>query len=188
MLHDFDDPKCSLNAIYQKQLCGWIRRPRRHYRGQLVIGEYYNVSRYKSLPLCLMHSMAHDIPLYYKSGACAFQYMHVTTGRWGNKSLTNYQMARQLWDVKPTAGALEGYLPAALRSGRPGRCGVSTSRWSDALERRVAEGLAFQLPRGWKTGEGLFLEPHLRYRREPGDGVRCAHTGRNGCAGKSADV
>ena len=79
-VHEFDEPKCPRNAKYQRLLHGWLLDPDRHYRGQIEIGEYYNVSRYKSLPLCLMHVMAHDIPYYHKSGARFFQYMHVTTG------------------------------------------------------------------------------------------------------------
>ena len=98
-VHRFDDPACSPNATYQRQLCGWLVNPKRYYRGQVCIGEYYNVSRYKSIPACYMQAMAHDIPYYYRQGARQFHYMHVTTGHWGTKSLTNYQMARQLWDV-----------------------------------------------------------------------------------------
>ena len=64
-------------------------------------------------------------------GARHFHYMHVTTGNWGNKALTNYQMARQLWDVEHRLrGAVEGLLHPALRPGGRARCGGSTSRWS----------------------------------------------------------
>jgi hypothetical protein len=169
-VHEFDDRKCSRNAVYEKQLSGWMADPQRHYRGQLVIGEYYNVSRFKSLPLCLMHSMARDIPVYYKSGARSFQYMHVTTGRWGNKSLTNYQMARQLWDVKTDCEALW----SDFFQRRYGPAAPPMRRFYESLGQMLSNveslkgwrlSLAAQLNRGAKD---LFVDPHLRYRREPG--------------------
>lgn len=172
-VHEFDDVNCSRNAEYQKTLSGWLLDPNRHYRGQMTIGEYYNVSRYQSLPICFMHVMAHDIPYYYQAGARYFQYMHVTTQRWGNKSLTNYQMARQLWDVNTDCDALwsdyfaRRYGPAAevMRS------------FYDSLEKMLGNveplkgwrsSLASRLQRG---EEELFVEPHLRYRRQPG--IQC---------------
>ena len=169
-VHEFDDPKCPRNAKYQRLLHGWLLDPNRHYRGQIEIGEYYNVSRYKSLPLCLMHVMAHDIPYYHKAGARYFQYMHVTTGRWGNKSLTNYQMARQIWDVQTDCEALwsdyfaRRYGPAA---------GVMR-QFYESLEKMLAnveplKGWSSNLASRLQSGaEDLFVEPHLRYRREPG--------------------
>ena len=97
------------------------------------IGEYYNVSRYKCLPICFMHTMAHDIPYYYQAGARHFHYMHVTTGHWGNKSLTNYQMARQLWDVDTDCEALWKDISPGVTARPPTSCGASTSRWSKML-------------------------------------------------------
>jgi hypothetical protein len=169
-VHKFDDPKCPRNAAYQQKLYGWIGDPKRHYRGKLVIGEYYNVSRYKSLPLCLMHSMAHDIPYYYQAGARSFQYMHVTTGHWGNKSLTNYQMARQLWDVNVDCESLWKDFFAR----RYGPAGDVMRRFYESLELMLSNveplkgwssNLAARLDAGAKD---LFTESHLRYRREPG--------------------
>lgn len=169
-VHQFNDASCSHNADYQKILFGWLLDPNRHYRGQMTIGEYYNVSRYKSLPICFMHVMAHDIPYYHQAGARYFQYMHVTTERWGNKSLTNYQMARQLWDVDTDCEELwsdyfaRRYGPAAevMRS------------FYDSLEKMLSN---IEPLKGWRSslasrlqkgGEELFVEPHLRYRREAG--------------------
>lgn len=98
-VHALDDPTCTeYNARYQKHYYGWAVDPERHYRGQIFIGEYYNVSGYKCLPICFKSSMAHDISYYYDTGARHMHYMHCTTGNWGNKALTNYQLARMLWD------------------------------------------------------------------------------------------
>jgi Domain of unknown function (DUF4838)/Glycosyl hydrolase family 67 N-terminus len=105
--HNFDDPDDPRNADYLKHLHGWAVEPERHYKGQICIGEYYNVSGFKCLPMCYMHTMANDIPYYYDAAnARYFHYMHVTTGNWGNKALTNYQMARQIWDVDTDCEAL----------------------------------------------------------------------------------
>jgi len=154
-------------------LQGWSTKPDRHFRGQICLGEYYNVSGYKCLPICFMHTMAHDIPCYYQLGARHFHYMHVTTGQWGTKALTNYQMARQIWDVDTDCEALwQDYFTR-----RYGPAAESMRRSYESLEKMLANvselkyGLARRLDRGV---EDLFPTSHLRYRREPGvtcDGI-----------------
>jgi hypothetical protein len=170
LAHEFDDPKCPRNAEKQKLLRGWLLDPGRHYRGQVEIGEYYNVSRYKSLPLCLMHVMAHDIPYYHRAGARFFQYMHVTTGRWGNKSLTDYQLARQTWDVGTDCESLWSDFFAR----RYGSAADVMRQFYESLEKMYGNVEALK---GWSPNLAsrlqsgapkLFIEPHLRYSREPG--------------------
>lgn len=167
-VHNFDDPDCPRNAEYQKQLDGWATDPDRHYRGRLCIGEYYNVSGYKCLPVCFMHTMASDLPHFYKVGARQFQYMHVTTDHWGTKALSNFQMARQLWNIETDCEALwsdyftRRYGPAA---------GTMRSFYEslEGMLSNVSElkyGLARRLDRGV---EDLFPTPHLRYRRVEGE-------------------
>ena len=68
-VHRLDDPACATNDKYRQQLAGWTQDPQRHFRGKLAIGEYYNVSVFKCLPICFMHTMATDIPYYYRAGA-----------------------------------------------------------------------------------------------------------------------
>ena len=166
-LHRFDDDNCPANRRYRQQLEGWATRPSRHYRGQIAIGEYYNVSGYKCLPICFMHTMAADIPFYHRAGARCFDYMHVTTGHWGNKCLTNYQMARQLWDVGTDCEVLwRDYFQRRYGSAR-----ATMRAFYESLENMLANvselkyGLARRLNRGEKE---LFPTPHLRWRREPG--------------------
>jgi hypothetical protein len=105
-VYNFDDPASTVNAKYMKHLKGWFVEEDRYYRGQLCIGEYYNVSGYKCLPICFMHTMCNDIPFYYSIGARHFHYMHCTTKNWGNKALTNWQMACQLWNPESDCNAL----------------------------------------------------------------------------------
>lgn len=169
-VHRIDDPACSANDKYRRQFEGWTQDPQRHYRGGMSIGEYYNVSQYKCLPVCFMHTMQTDIPYYYRSGARVFDYMHVTTAVWGNKALTNYQMARQLWDVDADCGALwDDYFAR-----RYGAASGTMRRFYESLEQMLCNvtelkyGLARQLERGQKD---LFPSSHLRYRRE--SGVAC---------------
>lgn len=98
-VHTLNDPACTeYNARYAKSLKGWTTDPKRYYRGQLFIGEYYNVSGFNCLPIMYHRTMATDIPYYYKLGARYMHYMHVTTKNWGTSSLTNYQFARMLWN------------------------------------------------------------------------------------------
>ena len=147
-------------------------------RADLAIGEYYNVSGFKCLPICFMHTMANDIPYYYKTGRRHFDYMHVTTGHWGNKALTNYQMARQLWDVETDCEALwEDYFAP-----RYGPAAGIMRRFYESLEqmlcnaRELKYGLARRLERGDKD---LFPNSHLRYRPRAGRGVRRSHADGN---------
>jgi len=169
-VHRFDDPACPRNAGYSRQLRGWAAEPQRHYRGQLCIGEYYNVSGYKCLPIGFMHTMANDIPRYYEAGARHFHYMHVTTGNWGNKALTNTQMARQLWDVGTDCEKLWDDFFAR----RYGPVADTMRRFYEALEKMLCNvselkyGLASRLNSGAKD---LFPAAHLRYRRE--EGIAC---------------
>lgn len=167
-VHRLDDPACSAkNSQYVRQLAGWTQDPQRHYRGQLAIGEYYNISGFKCLPICFMHTMATDIPYYYRAGARTFDYMHVTTTGWGTKALTNYQMARQLWDVQTDCDALwSDYFTR-----RYGPAAASMRAFYESLEQMLCNatelkyGLARRLDSGVKE---LFPNAHLQYERQPG--------------------
>jgi len=169
-VHRLDEPACAVNDKYRRQLVGWTQDPKRHYHGQLAIGEYYNVSVFKCLPICFMHTMGNDIPYYHRAGARTFDYMHVTTSRWGNKALTNYQMARQLWDAQTDCEALWSDYFAR----RYGPAAGTMRRFYESLEQMLSNanelkyGLARRLNRG---AEDLFPDAHLQYDRRPG--VQC---------------
>ncbi|MCX7049037.1 MAG: DUF4838 domain-containing protein [Candidatus Sumerlaeota bacterium] len=166
-VHNFDDPKCSKNALYNRHLHGWAMAPNRYYRGQICIGEYYNVSGYKCLPICFMTTMAHDIPVYYNLSARHFHYMHCTTQNWGNKALTNWQMARQLWDPKADCAALwDDYF--AGRYGAAQRPMRDFYRNLEAMLSNVSE-LKYGLARRLQTGaKDLYTTSHLRYENKSG--------------------
>ena len=97
--HSLDDPSCTeINAGMVELLKDWTDNPDCAFKGELLIGEYYNVSSFVSLAIPFSKTMAIDIPFYHKSGVRHLNYMHVTTKYWGTLSLTNTQMAAQLWD------------------------------------------------------------------------------------------
>ncbi len=163
-VHRFDDPACPVNADFFKNLRGWALDPARHYQGHLCIGEYYGVSGYKCLPACYMTSMATDLPFYHASGARMFHYMHVTTGEWGSKALTNWQMARSIWDIDLSPEALwEDYF-----SGRYGAAAGAMRGFYRSLERMLSNvsELKYTLGRrlgALEKGEPLFPDAHLAY-------------------------
>jgi hypothetical protein len=94
----------------------------------------------------------------------------VTTSRWGNLALTNYQMARQTFDVEADCEAVwRDYFGK-----RYGPAGERMRRFYDSLERTFCNGneLRYGLPQRLDRGAAeLFPKSTLRYRREPG--VEC---------------
>lgn len=96
-VHAFDDPSCmEYNRPYFNHLKAWRENP--YYKGMFMIGEYYNISGYRDLPILFTRTMAHDIRYYYESGARAMHYMHVPMANWGPRALTNALYARLLWN------------------------------------------------------------------------------------------
>ncbi len=163
-VHNFDDPDCSVNLKYRKSLDGWFTDPNRRYRGQVCIGEYYNVSGYKCLPVGFRHTMAHDIPFYDSIGARHFHYMHVTTAAWGTKALTNWQMARELWNPGASAeGLWTDYL-----DGRYGPAAPVMARFYGTVETMLSNVTDLKYSLGRRLGRGdpeLFPTPHLKYEK-----------------------
>ncbi len=97
--HSLDDASCTeINAGLAALLKDWTENPDCLFRGDMSIGEYYNVSSFVSLAIPFSRTMAVDIPFYYHTGARHMNYMHVPTADWGTLSLTNTQFAAQLWD------------------------------------------------------------------------------------------
>jgi hypothetical protein len=98
-VHAMNDSNCAeINRWYRDSYLGWAPHKDGFYQGTLFVGEYYNVSNYKSLPVLYSRIMAEDIPWYYKTGARNFQYMHTLTKGWGTWTLNQYMLARMLWN------------------------------------------------------------------------------------------
>lgn len=114
-VHDLDDPICTeTNQTLMERLLPWSNNP--HYRGELVIGEYYNVSAFAAMPFVLTSRILHEIPMYYRIGARHFHYMHITARDWGFIAINNYLHGKLLWDTHADPNALT----AGYFSGRYG--------------------------------------------------------------------
>ncbi|MGQ9731949.1 MAG: DUF4838 domain-containing protein [Candidatus Zipacnadales bacterium] len=162
-VHTLDDPTCTeYNARYLKHYQGWATDPQRYYRGQIFIGEYYNVSGYKCLPICFARTMEHDIPFYFRTGARHMHYMHCTTGNWGNKALTNWQLAQMLWNPNIDVKALyDDYF-----AGRYGLAKEPMQHFYEALGIMLCNvsELKYGLSRRLESNaENLFPHKHMRY-------------------------
>ena len=175
-VHYLDDPGCTeYNAYRWKCFLDW-QADRGHYKGQLFAGEYFNISRWRSLPAIYPRIMSHDIPLYYQHGVRHLHYMHVYTGLLGPKRLNNYLLAKLLWNAQAdVAPLLDEYFPAFYATAGPRmkqlyerlEYGMSPiTQWKqgpNGFRHRVANDL-----------DPLFPEDHLRlsaHRPAMNDGV-----------------
>jgi len=106
-VHPLGDPACTeINRSICDKLQGWTTGPGRYYTGSMFIGEYYNVSSLKSLPVVFPTIMAADIPWYYRMGVRHFHYMHTPARLWGTWTLNQYLMASLLWDIDTNVDTL----------------------------------------------------------------------------------
>jgi len=98
-VHEIDDPTCTeYNAEHWESFLGWTQGNDRHYHGEIFVGEYFNVSVNKSLPVIYPRIIQNDIATYYRAGARHMHYMHTDTRLLGVKRLNNFLFARKLWD------------------------------------------------------------------------------------------
>ncbi len=98
--HAFADPKSTkVNRHLLERYRQWTAGDDRTYQGDMLIGEYYNVSSFASLPLVFAQIMAVDIPWYHAHGTRHFNYMHTPVRLWGTWALNQSLMAALLWDV-----------------------------------------------------------------------------------------
>jgi len=106
-VHSLADPACTeINRSQLENYQGWAMGAGRFYRGRMFIGEYYNVSSIKSLPVVYSRILAADIPWYYRTGARHFHYMHTPTRLWGTWTLSQWLLARLLWNPEADTDAL----------------------------------------------------------------------------------
>jgi len=96
-VHALDDPDCTeFNRPYIDALQAWRQNP--YYKGRIMIGEFYNVSGFRDLPILFTRTMEQDIRYHYEQGVRAMHYMHIPVANWGPRALTNYQFAAMLWN------------------------------------------------------------------------------------------
>ena len=96
-VHNINDEKCvETNKILYDRLMSWVNG---HYKGEITIGEYYNVSSFASMPFILTDRMFHDITIYHEIGARHIHYMHMTASNWGVRAINDYGYAKLLWNI-----------------------------------------------------------------------------------------
>lgn len=88
--HNIYDEGCTetnkkLKDIYEK----WTAHKTGNYKGDLFIGEYYNVSSFASLPFIFLKTIVNDLPYYFETGTRHFYYMHISAKNWGMLLLNN---------------------------------------------------------------------------------------------------
>lgn len=110
-VHALNNPLCTeINQRIYNNLLGWTTGTKRHYQGAVTIGEYYNISYLKSLPVLFTQNMSEDIPFYHQSGIRHFHYMHAPTSLWGTWTLNQHLMGKLLWNAQTdTDSLLNGY-------------------------------------------------------------------------------
>ncbi len=98
--HNFGDEDCPTNNRYNSLLAGWseIRQ-----NMPIIIGEYYNVSRFEDLPIVFIDRLKNDLPHYYSMGVRGITYMHIPLLNMGIRSLTHLLYAELSWDTKADA-------------------------------------------------------------------------------------
>lgn len=113
-VHSIDDPTCTeYNTEHWDAFRDWTESPDRHYHGEIFVGEYFNVSVNKSLPVIYPTIIQEDVPKFYAAGARHMHYMHTDTHRLGVKRINNFLFARALWD---TSAALSSELSAYFKN------------------------------------------------------------------------
>lgn len=91
--HEISDKSCSYNRKYQELLEKWQDIP-------LMVGEYYNVSKFEDLPLVFMDKIPKDLRNYAACGVTGMTYMHLPMVEWGVRTLTQVLYARLSWNVQ----------------------------------------------------------------------------------------
>jgi hypothetical protein len=166
--HEFSDEKCGINGPMRRNLAEWTSKEG-NYAGPMFIGEYYNVSLFKSLPIVYGDLMAADVRWYYGQGARHFDFMHVLTRDWGSWGYDYYLLSRLLWDVGADGDAVQAeYIAGCYPS-----CSAEMGRFFQLCGKVTP---AFTAMRIWGWTEKLmdkkaevFGDNHLAYKAD-GDG------------------
>ncbi|MBN2852738.1 MAG: DUF4838 domain-containing protein, partial [Clostridia bacterium] len=99
-VHYINDPACTESNSHLKRLYDkWAVDSDRKYKGEVFVGEYFNVSSFASLPFVFTDKITHDLKYYYENNTRHFYYMHISTIEWGMLTLNNYLIARLMWDI-----------------------------------------------------------------------------------------
>lgn len=105
---DLYDPGSRTNVPYATALDSWLDRPDAL---PMIVGEYFNVSKYEDLPILFTDRIEADLKAYRDRGVSGMTYMHSPMVAWAVRTLTQYHYARANWDPDTKAAPLvEQYL------------------------------------------------------------------------------
>lgn len=175
-VHDLFDKNCTeANTILADHIREWTTKKDRNYKGELVIGEYFNVSSFVSIPVVLADRISRDIPAYYEIGARHFDFMHMITENWGAK-IINYNLYPQLlWNVKTDAKQFLSDLLSAFYLSESGEMENIYKMVEKALENckyifhyQFVNGKITSLRNNIKT-QKPFVSKHVQYDYIPND-------------------
>jgi hypothetical protein len=153
-VHSIDDPTCTeFNRDFWQAFQGWTGPAERFYRGEIFVGEYFNVSVNKSLPVIYPRIIQTDLPKYHAAGARHMHYMHTDTRLLGVKRINNFLFARKLWEVtsdlapeidlyfKNNYGPVATEMRAVYRELEFALSNIRQMRYWEQLPDRIREGL-----------------------------------------------
>lgn len=86
-MHSLNDTDCNANIVYKTTLEGWKDIP-------IMVGEYYNVSKFEDLPYIFPSVMIKDFQYYQSLAIQGMTYMHLPMTEWGVRNLTQVLFAR----------------------------------------------------------------------------------------------
>lgn len=96
--HQFYDPTCAQNNRFREALEGWHDIP-------IMMGEYYNVSKFEDLPLLFNRTIGNDLKFYHEHGVSGMTYMHLPMREWGVRNITQLLYAQLSWDINTDVDA-----------------------------------------------------------------------------------
>ena len=99
---DFQDPGSDTNRPYAAALASWLGGARAL---PIMLGEYYNVSKFEDLPLVFTTRITNDLPSYRRSGARAITYMHLPQLCWALRTLNQGLYALLAYDAEADSSA-----------------------------------------------------------------------------------
>ena len=103
-VHNIDDKKCvETNKDLCDKLIAWTSG---YYKGEIMVGEYYNVSSFAAMPFVFAERIKNDIPFYHSIGTRHLVYMHMLGRCWGVQALNNHLFAKLMWNVNADAQKL----------------------------------------------------------------------------------
>lgn len=94
--HDIYDESCPVNKRFAELLRGWLAVTPSL---PMVIGEYYNVSKFEDLPILFTQRIKNEIPYYRKMGVQGITYMHFPLLNMGIRSITHLLYAELSWNI-----------------------------------------------------------------------------------------